>query len=175
MSKRMSKKFTPKMSIYTLLFILFLSPVAYADLNNNNILQDKIVNIKSVKQETLNYNLQYDLQLVDPLILAETVSDYKQRLIRKQLELTKLVKRKQFNKKDTLISLVMPGGFIYAGIRLYEQKNSKKMLSMVSNDINELSYDLSFLSVQVEQNLTLIALSEQLKFQNIANRTSGFH
>ncbi len=165
---------------YLLFFILLLSSSAHADINHTDInrtaikkqlnkLQSKLINKQALSQQELNY----DLQLINPVLLSEKVSNYKQGLLKEQLDISKREKKKRFNAGDTLISLVIPGGFLYASYRLYEHKNVRKLLKSVQKDISDLNVDLSYLSMQIEYNSTRLALSEQSINRN-GNRISGF-
>ncbi len=167
---------------YLLFFILLLSSSAHAEINHADIsritaknhldkLQGKLLNVKALSHQ----ELKYDLQLIDPILLSEKVSNYQQGLIKEQLDISEREKKKRFSTGDTLISLVIPGGFLYASYRLYEHKNVSKMLKSINNDISDLNTDLSYLSMQIEYNSTLLALSEQTgSIPRTRNRVSGF-
>lgn len=91
----------------------------------------------------------YDLQAVDPEILADDVKHFKNQLLLRQIQLKNLLQSKQFNRSDTVISLVMPGGFLYASYRMYEQENATKLLNITTADINDFYDDLDVLSKNI--------------------------
>ncbi len=177
---KLSKSGYLSTTAYLLFFMLLLNSSAHAEINHAdktrtaikshlNKLQGKLINIKALSHQKLNY----DLQLIDPALLSEKVSNYQQALVKEQLDVSEREKKKRFNTGDTLISLVIPGGFLYASYRVYEHKNASKLLKSINKDISDLSTDLSYLSMQIDYNSTLLAWSEQ-SITKPGNRVSGF-
>ncbi len=165
---KLSKSGYLSKTAYLLFFILLLNSSAHTKINHADItrtaikshldkLQGKLINVKALSHQELNY----DLQLIEPALLSEKVSNYQQGLVKEQLEISEREKKKRFNTGDTLISLVIPGSFLYASYRVYEHKNASKLLKSINNDISDLSADLSYLSMQIDYNSTLLAWSEQ--------------
>lgn len=101
-------------------------------------LQNKIVKTKSVNQD----GFIYDIQKIDPKLLADDVEKLRSDLIRHQYELVKLVDQKELDAGDVIITIIMPGGLLYAGYRKHELEQAKDTLLTVSDDISEFSNDL---------------------------------
>ena len=101
-------------------------------------LQNKIVKAKSVNQD----GFIYDIQKIDPKLLADDVEKLRSDLIRHQYELVKLVDQKELDAGDVIITIIMPGGLLYAGYRKHELEQAKDTLLTVSDDISEFSNDL---------------------------------
>ena len=119
-----------------------------------NELQNTIENTKYINQG----NYIYDIQKVDPVLLAEDVEELKENLLQRKYKLEKLMENNKFTVGDTLITLVIPGGLLYAGYRVNELKKAKTDLSMITADIKDLSVDLLALSSQVREHSNILAL-----------------
>ena len=136
-------------------FSLFINQQAIAeDVFSNDELQNTIANTKSINQG----NYIYDIQKVDPVLLAEDLDELKENLLQYKYKLKKIVENKKFTAGDTLITLIIPGGLLYASYRINELKKTKSELSMVIADIKDLSIDLLALSTQVRDHSTILAL-----------------
>jgi hypothetical protein len=80
---------------------------------------------------------------VDPLILVARVNELRSGLILRKIELIKQVEEARMDTGDVIITVILPGGLLYAGYRKLEFEQAKNNLATVSADINELSSDLS--------------------------------
>ena len=106
----------------------------------------------AIENELINQgDLIYDLQLVDPVFLAKDIENLIASLVKQQSELKEIVDNKKISTSDVVISLIIPGGMLYAGYRMHEQEKAKKSLLMVSEDIDDLSIDLSILSAEISE------------------------
>lgn len=52
------------------------------------------------------------------------------------------VKRKSFKAIDTLVSVVMPGGLLYAKLRLDSYKKSERKMNQVNDELTQISGEL---------------------------------
>jgi len=86
--------------------------------------------------------LTVQLPYVDRDALVENVRQLRSRLIQRKQELIKLVADKQMDGGDALITLIMPGGLLYAGYKQARYENAKTELDRISEDIEEYSDDL---------------------------------
>lgn len=86
--------------------------------------------------------LVFDIQKMDPSLLAEKIEKLRATFIRRQHELKQLVTSKKLNAGDALITIIMPGGLLYAGYRKQELEQAKTALLVVTEEIKELSNDL---------------------------------
>jgi len=84
----------------------------------------------------------FDIQKVDPELLAEDVEQLRYDYIRHQHELEQQVEDKKLKTGDVIITIIVPGGLLYAGYRKHEFEQAKSDLSDVTSEIKELSNDL---------------------------------
>jgi len=101
---------------------------------------------------------QFIIQLpdVDREILAEDVRTLRSQLIERKQALIQIVADKQLDGGDALITIIMPGGLLYAGYKKVRYEQAKNELDRVSADIEEFSGDL--LAVQSWSAPVLVAL-----------------
>jgi hypothetical protein len=67
---------------------------------------------------------------------------YRTFLTRREAEIAKYLDENQLDAKDTLITIIMPGGLLYAAIRTGNLEQAKAELAEVTEDMEELSSDL---------------------------------
>ena len=126
-------------SFYVFFFSLFITQQALADeTDSNESSANKMPAAMSINQG----GFIYDIQTVDPVILAQDVEKLRSVLIRRQYELMKLKEQNEMDAGDAIIMVIIPGGLLYAGYRKHKLEQVKTALSTVSNDIRELSNDL---------------------------------
>jgi hypothetical protein len=70
-------------------------------------------------------------------------------------EVKKYLDEHQLGTKDVLITVIMPGGLIYAAIRKSDLEMAKVELARISADMDEFSGDL--LAMQIEANELIVA------------------
>ena len=63
----------------------------------------------------------------------------------KQASMSQAVKDATFNTKDALISIIMPGGLLYASHRKLAHSQAKEQLTQVANERDELATDIVML------------------------------
>ena len=143
-----------KLQIFLLLSTLFFSLV---------INQQVIANEARLNNQG---DLLYDLQLVDPILLAEDVKNIKASLVKQQSKLRDIVVNKKISTSEVVMSLILPGGMLYGSYRIYEQEKAKKSLLTTTNDINDLSNDLIALSSEVSNhsNIRVASLVSKSNF-----------
>lgn len=133
---------------------LFASQQIFAENTfTNDWLQKNMDNAKPVNSG----GFIFDIQKIDPVLLAEDVEKMRGFFIRRQHELAKQMKSKQLNSDDAIITLIMPGGLLYAGYRKHEFEQAKGALLTVTAEIKELSNDLVALQGQDTANPLLLA------------------
>lgn len=86
--------------------------------------------------------LSIQLPYVDRDVLVENVRLLRSRLIQRKQELLQLVADQQLDGGDALITVIMPGGLLYAGYKKARYESAKDELDRVSEDIEEYSDDL---------------------------------
>lgn len=139
------KKYHKLISLFVVLFCLFISPLTFAEeIINNQSLQETIIKKKSINQS----EFIYDIQHINPLLLAEDVEKLRGAFIRQQHKLTQQVENKKLNAGDAIISILIPGGLFYAGYRKQELEQAKNDLLAITIEIRELSNDLIALQAQ---------------------------
>lgn len=124
---------------YTVFISLFISQQILAkttDINDRRL--KNIVN----EQLISNGDLIYDLQIVDPDRLANDVNKLRSILVQDQQQLTEQVKNKQFDIGDAIITLIVPGGLLYAGYRINELEQIKNKILKMTTEINDYSDDI---------------------------------
>lgn len=100
----------------------------------------------------------FDIKPVNYAKLAEDVETLQNSLVQRQHELIKQVDKKKLNAGDALITVVMPGGLLYAGYRKHELEKAKKLLQAVNVEIKEFANDLLALRQQRNHDLQLAQL-----------------
>jgi hypothetical protein len=63
-------------------------------------------------------------------------------LIQRKQELLQMVADKKLDRGDALITVIMPGGLLYAGYKQARYEQAKNELARVSADIEEYSSDI---------------------------------
>jgi hypothetical protein len=101
---------------------------------------------------------QFIIQLpdVDRELLAEQVSLLRSQLIARKQALVQSVADRQLDGGDALITIIMPGGLLYAGYKKARYEQARNELDRVSADIEEFSGDL--LAMQSRSAPVVVAL-----------------
>ena len=101
---------------------------------------------------------QFIIQLpdVDREALAEQVRLLRSQLIERKQALVLSVADKQLDGGDALITIIMPGGLLYAGYKKARYEHAKHELDRVNADIEEFSGDL--LAVQSRSAPVVVAM-----------------
>ncbi|MCW8929355.1 MAG: hypothetical protein OQL19_03840 [Gammaproteobacteria bacterium] len=130
---------------YILIFNLFVTSYCNAD---ETIIHTRIIN---------ESELVFDLPKIDTILLAEKVENLRDNYIQYQNKLLKQVTEKALNIGDALITIIIPGGLLYAAFKKNELEQDKEKLLAVDAEINELSYDLIALQTQNKSDTLLLA------------------
>ena len=87
---------------------------------------------------------QFIIQLpdIDREALVEQVGALRSQLIQRKQVLVQSVEDKKLNSNDAIITVIMPGGLLYAGYKKIRYEQAKNELARVSADIEEFSGDL---------------------------------
>jgi len=111
------------------LLLCGLAPIVQADEPERLLQQDSdgfCVTLRNVSEITLTQHLQ------------ELQQDLKNQVVLLKEE----VQRKSFKTIDTLITVVMPGGLIYAKLRLDSYKRSQHAMTLANEELTQISQDL---------------------------------
>ena len=95
------------------------------------------------------------LQVVDADTLAEQVQHLRSELIARKQQLVDEVDEKKLDSGDALLTVLMPGGLLYAGYRKAAYERARTDLAEVSDDISEYSRDL----VEIGRRVTAVAIA----------------
>ena len=95
------------------------------------------------------------LQVVDADTLAEQVQQLRSELIARKQQLVDEVDEKKLDSVDALLTVLMPGGLLYAGYRKAAYERARNDLAEVSDDISEYSRDL----VEIGRRVTAVAIA----------------
>ena len=79
---------------------------------------------------------------VDREALVEQVRALRSQLIQRKQVLVQSVADKKLNSNDAIITVIMPGGLLYAGYKKVRYEQAKNELARVSADIEEFSGDI---------------------------------
>ena len=79
---------------------------------------------------------------VDREALIEQVRTLRSQLIQRKQVLVQSVADRKLDGKDAVITVIMPGGLLYAGYKKVRYEQAKNELARVSTDIEEYSDDL---------------------------------
>jgi hypothetical protein len=79
---------------------------------------------------------------VDREALVEQVGALRSQLIQLKQVLIQSVADKKLNSNDAIITVIMPGGLLYAGYKKVRYEQAKKELARVSDNIEEFSGDI---------------------------------
>lgn len=127
------------------LLFCFVLPGAQADDNDRFLIQDSegfTQSLANVSKITITQHLQ------------ELQQDLKNELGTLQAEL----KRKSFKAIDTLITIVVPGGLLYAKLRHDSYKRSEHRMNRVSDELAQISDEL--VTFQADNGDLMLATTE---------------
>ena len=82
------------------------------------------------------------LPVVDRKALVEQIRTLRSQLIQRKQALVEIIADKKLNNRDVIITIIMPGGLLYAGYRKVRYEQAKNEFARVSADIVEYSSDL---------------------------------
>jgi len=92
--------------------------------------------------------VKHDHELVSniPAVTTDTLMNQSRQLLvildAKKATISQEIKNASFDAKDALISIIMPGGLLYASYRKHVHTQAKEQLIQVTNERNELAKDL---------------------------------
>ena len=139
------RKYRKLIQFYIVFFCLFICQQSFAgEIVINQGVQKKVIKSQSITQS----DFIYDIQKIDPVLLAEDVEKLRGAFIRHQHKLIQQVENKQLKASDAIITILIPGGLFYAGYRKQELEQAKDALLAVTAEIEELSNDLIALHAQ---------------------------
>ncbi len=83
-----------------------------------------------------------DLPAVSHNKLIELVRTYQVFLVQRQQEVARYLDENRLGAKDTLITVIMPGGLLYALVKEGKLDQARDELAEINKDMDELSHDL---------------------------------
>ena len=89
------------------------------------------------------------LQVVDANTLTEQVELLRSELIVRKQQLVEEVGEKKMDSGDALLTVLMPGGLLYAGYKKAAYERARNDLAEVNEDISEYSRDLAVIGKRV--------------------------
>jgi hypothetical protein len=87
-------------------------------------------------------NFYIDLPTVNANQLIGLIRDYRASLTQREQEMMRYLEENRLDTKDVLISIILPGGLLYAAVRKGKREQTKAELAEMSEDLDELSRDL---------------------------------
>ncbi|UCC55661.1 MAG: hypothetical protein JSU75_09945, partial [Gammaproteobacteria bacterium] len=79
---------------------------------------------------------------IDPQLLTRQLRDLRAALLLQRADLVTAVEDLEMGTAETILSVLLPGGLIYAGYRKHEYEAAKDDLAEIDTEIHELSRDL---------------------------------
>lgn len=79
--------------------------------------------------------------------LAQRIRERRTTLQKQRSLLAKQVEKQRFSGLDTLITIVMPGGLLYAAIKRGNQLEGRQQFAQLNQDIHQLSGDLNHFEI----------------------------
>jgi len=83
-----------------------------------------------------------DLPAVAPTQLIGRIRTYRASLTQRKEEIARYLDENKLDARDTLITVILPGGLIYAAIRTGNLEQAKADLAEVTDDMDALARDL---------------------------------
>ena len=77
--------------------------------------------------------------------LLDQVRELRSELLTRKSELDELVKESEFDAKDVFITIIMPGGLVYAAFRKLSHHRAETQLASVTSEVDQLGKDISML------------------------------
>jgi len=74
--------------------------------------------------------------------LVGLIRNYQEALTQREQEITRYLDENRLDTADVLITVVMPGGLIYAAVRKANLEEARAELTEITDDMDELSRDL---------------------------------
>lgn len=84
-----------------------------------------------------------EIPAIDPQLLAEQLNDLRAELLLRRAELVTEVNDLKLDGTDAILTVLLPGGLIYAGYRKHEYEMARNDLVEVNAELDELTRDLS--------------------------------
>ena len=104
---------------------------------------DTVAKERIIQQDQAGFCIS--LPQVEPISLTQHIREWRASLKAQQLVLEERIERLKFNAMDTLITLVMPGGVLYAIVKHSKQVQRRQNLNLLTRDIEQLTGDLQTL------------------------------
>ena len=93
--------------------------------------------------------------------LAELLKLYRASLEQREAEVTRYLDENQMDAADVLITVIMPGGLIYAAAKKADLEEARSELSEIAENMSELSRDLMLIQAQTSKLVMLRNGDEQ--------------
>lgn len=139
----MYKMYRKSILIIALFFTLFINQQIFADNSIPGANEIREVKTNDSKIKSINKGgFIYDIKKIDTVSLTKDIKELLISLTDRQYKMVKLLEKKKFKASDALITVVIPGGLLYAGFRMNEINRIRNILVAVSTEIGEFSNDL---------------------------------
>jgi len=138
------------------MLVFFIQLFCYAQISsaNNTIITKEKQGTGAQQDQQPNFIIS--LPYVTTTEVLQRINDARSALYKRKASLSKAEKKMSFNTKDSAISLILPGGLLYAAIIKLRHIDTKKRLNSVTQQLTDLNQDLiAFRETSI--NNTLIA------------------
>jgi hypothetical protein len=96
-----------------------------------------------------------DLPALNHNQLLGLIRTYQDSLVQREEALTKFLDEHQLDVKDALITVIMPGGLLYAAVKKGNLEQAQAELAEINDDMDELARDL--LAMQIDMRRLTVA------------------
>lgn len=134
-----------RLVVHSALLCCCLSSAAQAADNDRFLIQD-------------NEGFTKSLPNVSDVTVTQHLQELQQNLMTELSALKAEVKRKSFKAIDTLVTIIMPGGLLYAKLRHDSFKRSEHQMNRVSDELEHISVEL--VVFQTDNGEILLAATE---------------
>ncbi|GEM_PF-4896067 len=138
------------------MMIFFIALFCCAQLSHANSLLTTHKKIGHKAQQSQHSDFITSLPYATTTEILQQINSTRSVLSRRKAALSKTEKEREFTTKDSAISIILPGGLLYAAIIKLRHAEVKSQLHDVTRQLNELNQDLiEFRSLSI--NNTLLA------------------
>jgi len=138
------------------IMIFFIPLFFYTQLSYANSVLTTHKKMGNEVQQSQHSDFITNLPYATTTEILQQINNTRSALSRRKAALSKTEKEREFTTKDSAISIILPGGLLYAAIIKLRHAEVKSQLHNVTKQLNELNQDLiEFRSLRI--NNTLLA------------------
>ena len=138
------------------IMIFFIPLFFYTQLSYANSVLTTHKKMGNKVQQSQHSDFITNLPYATTTEILQQINNTRSALSRRKAALSKTEKEREFTTKDSAISIILPGGLLYAAIIKLRHAEVKSQLHNVTKQLNELNQDLiEFRSLRI--NNTLLA------------------